>query len=195
MSVEVEARHAASDVDRMPASVLGIVLFICSEAVFFSALFAAWFTARSRSPRWPPSGVTVTPTIGAIVAVLLIISSVAVGLARMQIQRGDVASMQRLLWLAVVLAAVSLAGMGLDLSSLNFTISNASGFGTTYWTIEIVDMAHVAGAAIFGLLVFSRARAGFIRRSNHDLLRGCEYFWHFVVGLSIFTFFVLEVVT
>jgi len=34
--------------------ILGMLLFICSEVMFFSGLFAAYFNVRATSPRWPP---------------------------------------------------------------------------------------------------------------------------------------------
>ena len=34
--------------------ILGMLLFICSEVMFFSGLFAAYFTVRAASPIWPP---------------------------------------------------------------------------------------------------------------------------------------------
>jgi len=38
--------------------ILGMLLFICSEVMFFSGLFAAYFSVRASSPAWPP----VTPS-------------------------------------------------------------------------------------------------------------------------------------
>jgi len=34
--------------------ILGMILFITSEVMFFSGLFAAYFTVRAASPIWPP---------------------------------------------------------------------------------------------------------------------------------------------
>ena len=34
--------------------ILGMILFICSEVMFFSGLFAAYFSVRAQSPSWPP---------------------------------------------------------------------------------------------------------------------------------------------
>src|SRR5215213_5936491 len=33
--------------------ILGMILFICSEVMFFSGLFAAYFATRAASPKWP----------------------------------------------------------------------------------------------------------------------------------------------
>lgn len=195
MAIETAASHApTSGVDRMPPVVLGVVLFICSEAIFFSALFASWFTARSRAPQWPPHGVDVSPTIGAIACALLVLSSATIAMSQSLLRRGDYGAMQDLLRLAAMVALVAIAAQCLDLAQLNFSV-NSNGFGTVYWTTEVVDIAHVAGAVIFGLLVLGRARAGALRQSNPELMRACVIFWHFVVGISIFTFFVLEVVS
>ena len=34
--------------------ILGMILFICSEVMFFAGLFAAYFNVRNTSPVWPP---------------------------------------------------------------------------------------------------------------------------------------------
>lgn len=195
MAVETGARHASTPgVDKMPAVVLGVVLFICSEAIFFSGLFAAWFTARSRATTWPPTGIDVNPTLGAIATGLLILSSVQIYQARMVIRDGDVRGMARLLWGAIILALIALALQTLDLAQLNFSVSH-TGFGTIYWTTAILDCAHIVGAIVFAFLVLDRKWMGVIQRTNHDLMTAAAIFWHFVVGLSVFTFLVLEVVS
>src|SRR5438105_15204039 len=35
--------------------ILGMILFICSEVMFFAGLFAAYFSVRANSPVWPPT--------------------------------------------------------------------------------------------------------------------------------------------
>jgi cytochrome c oxidase subunit 3 len=195
MAVETEARHAPTlGVDKMPPVVLGVVLFVCSEAIFFSALFGAWFTTRARSDHWPPAGIEINPTLGAVAAGALILSSVEIYQARLAIRNGDVRSMARLLWGAIFLALVALALQSIDLSMLTFHVST-NGFGTAFWTIQIADSMHIVIALVFAFLVLDRKWMGAIRRTNHDLLTATAVFWHFVVGLSVFTFLVLEVIT
>ncbi|MGH3247435.1 MAG: cytochrome c oxidase subunit 3 [Trebonia sp.] len=195
MATETEARHApTSGIDKVPSVVLGVVLFVCSEAIFFSALFAAWFTARGRATQWPPAGIEIHPTLGAVASGLLILSSVQIFQARMVIRRGDPRGMARLLWGGIFLALCALAVQLIDLSQLNFSVSS-NGFGTIYWTTSVLDSAHVAGAIIFAFLVLDRKWLSVITRDNHDLMTAAAIFWQFVVGLSVFTFIVLEVVS
>ena len=33
-----------------------MILFICSEVMFFAGLFAAYFNVRANAPIWPPEG-------------------------------------------------------------------------------------------------------------------------------------------
>ena len=40
----------------MDAALLGMMLFIASEVMFFAALFAAYFNAKATLPVWPPEG-------------------------------------------------------------------------------------------------------------------------------------------
>lgn len=195
MAVETESPYAhTSGVDKVPPVVLGVVFFVCSEAIFFSALYAAWFTARGRTNHWPPTGIDIHPTLGAVATGLLILSSVQIYQARMVIRRGEVRGMTRLLWGGIILGLCALGVQLIDLSQLNFTVSS-NGFGTIYWTISVLDSAHVAGAIIFAFLVLDRRWLGAIGRNNHGLMAAAAIFWHFVVGLSVFTFFVLEVVS
>lgn len=193
MAVETGPRHAPTPgVDKVPAVVLGVVLFVCSEAIFFSALFAAWFTARGRATKWPPAGISIDPTLGGIACALLVLSAVQIYQARMVIRRGDVQGMARLLWGGIVLGLLALVAQCIDLARLNFTVST-NGFGTVYWTTEVIDSAHVVGAILFAFLVLDRKWLGAIRRTNHDLMTACSVFWYFVVLLSVFCFLVLEV--
>ena len=39
---------------RHQQAVLGMLLFITSEVMFFAGLFAAYFNVRANAPQWPP---------------------------------------------------------------------------------------------------------------------------------------------
>ena len=50
---EHEAGHRPGGIS---SSLLGMVLFIASEVMFFGGLFGAYFTIRSAATQWPPEG-------------------------------------------------------------------------------------------------------------------------------------------
>src|SRR6266567_2204 len=63
----------------MSGPVLGMVLFVASEAMFFAAFFGGDFTIRADAPGWPPAGVPhLKIDIASILTVVLVASSVAV---------------------------------------------------------------------------------------------------------------------
>lgn len=195
MTAHAVHRSRAVTVDRMPSVVLGTALFVASECVFFSVLFGAWFTVRSRSPQWPPAGIPdVDPALGAIATGVLILSSLGIYLARSSVRGGRRRSMIRFMWLTMALGALALALQGWDISHVGFTVQS-SGFGTVYWMTSVIDSAHVLGALIFLLLVLRLGHARVLTAANHAVLDACTIFWHFVVIASIFTFLVLELVT
>src|SRR5690349_895974 len=95
--MSVEATHAAVPSvrrrDPMPASLLGVILFVASECVFFAALFGAYFTVRSNAGSdWPPAGISEglhAWPLPAIATTFLVLSSVTMQFAIWAIRRGD----------------------------------------------------------------------------------------------------------
>src|SRR5882724_8572507 len=74
----------------MSGPVLGMVLFVASEAMFFSAFFGAYFTIRGNAKVWPPPGIPhLEIDIAAILTVILVTSSLVVQLSLRSIRRGD----------------------------------------------------------------------------------------------------------
>src|SRR5690348_14229158 len=80
---ESAASVAAELVDRQAVrgasgSVMGMVLFVASEAVFFAAFLGIYATSYAAAKVWPPAGITSPslelPTIG---VVLLLVSGAA----------------------------------------------------------------------------------------------------------------------
>ena len=83
--------------------VIGAVVWISSELLFFGSLFGAYFTLRAGSDGpWPPEGAHVELWAGAIGTVLLLTSSVTVhrAVVAARIERPE--SVRR--WLGVTIA-------------------------------------------------------------------------------------------
>ena len=174
------------------SSLLGMVLFIASEVMFFGGLFGAYFTIRSSALRWPPEG---TPHLSAWYAAglttILVTSSVTMQLGVWAIRKND--QRKLMLWLAVslLLGLCFLVGQGLEYSKLigeGMTLSSGV-FGSTFFTLTGFHGAHVAGGACFILIVLLRARSGQFTARHHDTVEMASYYWHFVdvVWLGLFS--------
>jgi cytochrome c oxidase subunit III len=174
------------------SSLLGMVLFIASEVMFFGGLFGAYFTIRSAATQWPPEGTPHLETwYAAVLTAILVSSSVTMQLGVWAIRRND--QRRLLLWLVVslLLGAAFLAGQGNEYRTLieeGMTLSSGV-FGSTFYTLTGFHGAHVAGGAVFILIVLLRARSGQFTARYHDTVEMASYYWHFVdvVWLGLFS--------
>ena len=68
--------------------VLGMVVFVASEAMFFATFFGAYFTIYSVNPVWPPAGFPrLEPELATVLTVVLVSSSVTLQLGVRAIRR------------------------------------------------------------------------------------------------------------
>ena len=183
--------------DPMPPALLGVILFVASECVFFAALFGAYFTVRSQAPVWPPKGIEEglkALPLPAIATTMLVLSSFTMQFAIRAIRMGDRRTMMRLLKVTLVLGAIFLGMQGYDYSQLGFSIHDTV-FGTTFFTMTGFHGAHVAGGLVFIYLMLARGWSGQLTRENHYALEACAIYWHFVdiVWIGLFaTLYILK---
>ncbi len=164
--------------------VLGMLLFIVSEIMFFAGLFAAYFNVRALAVEWPPAdieGFGVNPII-VIATGCLITSSFFAQAGVRAIRRGD---------RTVFLRAFAIAmGLGVTFLALEFTdwtilysegITMGSGtFGTTYFTMTGFHFAHVVGGVVMLSVVLYRGFLGQFSAQHHDMVEATDLYWHFV---------------
>jgi len=183
--------------DPMPPALLGVILFVASECVFFAALFGAYFTVRAQATVWPPKGISegLHPLpLPAIATGMLVLSSFTMQLAVQAIRMGDRRTMLRFLQLTLLLGAIFLGMQGYDYAHLGFSIHDTV-FGTTFFTMTGFHGAHVAGGLVFIYLMLARGWGGQITKENHYALEACAIYWHFVdiVWLGLFsTLYILK---
>jgi cytochrome c oxidase subunit 3 len=188
--VPAEEHHKPGGIS---SSLLGMVLFIASEVMFFGGLFGAYFTIRSSATQWPPEGTDVhlETWYAAVLTAILVTSSVTMQLGVWAIRRND--QRRLMLWLVVslLLGVAFLCGQANEYRTLigeGMTLSSGV-FGSTFYTLTGFHGAHVAGGAAFILIVFLRARSGQFTARYHDTVEMASYYWHFVdvVWLGLFS--------
>ena len=174
------------------SSLLGMVLFIASEIMFFGGLFGAYFTLRSAAPEWPPpDNPHLSAPYAAVLTAILVTSSVTMQFGVWAIRKNN--QRRLILWLAVslLLGAIFLAMQALEYANLireGMTLSSGV-FGSTFYTLTGFHGAHVAGGAAFILIVLLRARSGQFTARYHDTVEMASYYWHFVdvVWIGLFS--------
>ena len=180
--------------------ILGMLLFICSEVMFFSGLFAAYFSVRAASIHWPPVPPQVPealaerfnlhaePWFAGALTVILITSSFTCQFGVWAIRRDDRTGFVRNMAVTLVLGIVFLLGQLYDYSTIGFGISDTP-FGTTFYTLTGFHGAHVFGGAVMLSVVLYRGLAGQFSSRHHDAVEATSLYWHFVdvVWIALFS--------
>jgi cytochrome c oxidase subunit 3 len=174
---------------------VGVIVWLASELMFFSGLFAAFFTLRASTPVWPPKGDTIDAVTVGMATIILLISSGTMQMAVHRTIQGDKAGF--LGWLAMSFALGALFdGMQLsDYIGRSFPISQNAWTGCFY-VLTGIHAIHVAGGLLGMLIMGLRAKRS--KKFGHHTLPAVEflsYYWHFVdvVWIALYaTIFLLK---
>ncbi|HSM38649.1 MAG TPA: cytochrome c oxidase subunit 3 [Candidatus Limnocylindrales bacterium] len=188
--------HAPMEISRreagMPTPLVGMLLFIASEVMFFGGLFAAYFNARASfvgewGPPAPAHELEIFP-IALPITIILVSSSFTMQFGVWAIRRGDQGAMR--FWTAITLALgiIFLAGQLYDYSVVGFGISDGV-FGTVFYTLTGFHGAHVFGGTVGLTILLARATQGQFSQRNHVAVEAVSMYWHFVdvVWIALFT--------
>jgi cytochrome c oxidase subunit 3 len=183
----------------MDPALLGMMLFIASEVMFFAALFAAYFNAKATLPVWPPPGsedILHAIPIPLIATVILIISSFTMQWGTSRIRKGDRTGLNRAiavtLTLGVIFLVIQMYDYYLLFTEEDFGI-NSGVYGTLFYTLTGFHGAHVLGGVIGLTVILSRGLAGQFTKKHHVAVEAVHYYWHFVDVIWVLLFLVLYV--
>ena len=123
---------------------VGVIVWLASELMFFSGLFAAFFSLRADTPNWPPAGdvLDVTPVL--VATILLVLSSFTM---QYGVHRAIMGSRWGFLgWLALTFCLGALFE-GLQISDYlarPFGI-DTDAYGSAFYTLTGFHFLHVLG--------------------------------------------------
>jgi cytochrome c oxidase subunit 3 len=188
----IRAPHHEADVapahggEGMNTALLGMLLFIGSEVMFFAGLFAAYFNARAAAPAWPPEGLehVVVPQLPVLIATgILIFSSLTMQWGVWRIRKGDRTGLNRAVGLTVLLGIVFLGIQAYDYYEFvhehSFGI-NSGIYGTLFFTLTGFHGAHVFGGVVGLSIILLRGVAGQFSARHHIAVEAVSAYWHFV---------------
>jgi cytochrome c oxidase subunit 3 len=183
----------------MDAALLGMMLFIASEVMFFAALFAAYFNAKATLPVFPPDGyedVLQLIPLPLIATAILIASSFTMQWGTSRIRKGDRTGLNRAVAVTLALGIIFLGIQLYDYWELvtveGFSIDSGI-YGTLFYTMTGFHGAHVLGGVIGLAVILSRGLAGQFTRRHHVAVEAVHYYWHFVDVVWILLLLVLYV--
>src|SRR3954452_17881667 len=114
----------ASRTERRPSPLsVGVVVWLASELMFFSGLFAAYFTLRATDHPWPPPDVDLATGRTAIATAILVGSSFTMHLASRAAAANRRTSAVRWLAITALIGVAFLSNQVLEYVQAPFSIS------------------------------------------------------------------------
>ncbi|CAN5200836.1 heme-copper oxidase subunit III [soil metagenome] len=158
---------------------VGTVIWLASELMFFSGLFAAYFTLRSASESWPPGDVELAAGRTAVFTAVLVASSLTMHGAVKAGQRGDRRGAIRWLLVTMVLGVVFLTNQALEYAEAEFFVSSHA-YGSIFYLMTGFHGLHVIGGVLFMGVVMGVIGGTTSRAPAGETVDVCAYYWHFV---------------
>lgn len=160
-----------------------MLMFIFTEIMTIFGLLATYWTMRLEAPVWPPAG---TPEISApfMATILLIVSSLTIGIARKKEMQGDAKGFASMTLVSMVIwalfAVMSVSSWG-DLAAQGFNI-DTNAYATALYGMTGIHFAHI----VFGLLIMLLAIPPALKgRLSPSYARSMTMYVHFVNVLGV----------
>ena len=172
-------------------AVLGMLMFLAFEAMFFAGLLGVFLVFRLASPRWPPLGEPYLP-IGVtwINTGILVASAYTMRRAHRAIRDGNQAGLVHGLGLTALLGAIFLVVQGSEwvrLVHFGLTLQSST-YGATFYTLIGCHGVHVLAAVLWLAAVLLLATRGRFSPERQVSVQLCKIYWMFVVGLWLVLF-------
>jgi len=187
--------HGGSDqlgreaIRQVNPNVLGIIIFISSEAIFFLSLIVTYVVYRGASTSGPGAHVLNVP-VTAVFTLFLWSSSLTMARVTAHLGRNDVAGVRRWLLITILLGAIFLVGQGYEYYHLyadNVTISRNL-WASTFFTVTGFHGLHV----LVGLISMSIMAGVISPGENHPWgatgVEAVSLYWHFVDAVWVVIF-------
>lgn len=173
---------------------LGVLLFIVSEALFFLAIFWAFFHS-ALSPtvelgaQWPPMGIDpINPfELPLLNTVILLSSGATVTYAHHSLIHGGRKAALYGSIITILLAIIFTGFQGIEYSVASFTISDGA-FGTSFFFGTGFHGLHVIIGTIFLSVALWRIYAYHSTDNHHVGFEGGILYWHFVDVVWLFLY-------
>ncbi len=173
---------------------LGVILFIVSEALFFLAIFWAFFHSAltptvELGAQWPPIGIEpVNPfELPLLNTVILLSSGATVTYAHHSLIYGERKGALYGSIATVLLAIIFTVFQGIEYNVSSFTISDGA-FGTCFFFGTGFHGFHVIVGTIFLSVALWRIFAYHLTDNHHVGFEGGILYWHFVDVVWLFLY-------
>jgi cytochrome c oxidase subunit 3 len=165
---------------RVPAPVLGMLLFIISEVMVFGAFFTAYFFIRvSQGDPWPAPGTKLPVEVAGVNTAILVSSSFTVHWAQTAIKRGNHFGLKAGILTTLLLGSTFLFIQINEYANIGFAPQDHAQ-GTIFYALTGLHGAHVFIGLTLLLFVTIRSFRGHYSAEHHKGVEVPGIYWHFV---------------
>ncbi len=159
---------------------VGTMVWLSSELMFFSGLFAAYFTLRSgaKGP-WPPAGIKLDVLQSGIFTLILVMSSVTMQKAVFEAEHGRRKSAIRWIALTLTMGGSFVANQVVEWTHVAFSAST-NAFGSLFFIMTGLHGLHVILGLVGMLFLIGRLAGRTNDPGELPVIQSLSYYWHFV---------------
>jgi cytochrome c oxidase subunit III len=187
-TVDQAARPRRIVHERPPMLAIGVMIWLGSEFMFFSGLFAAFFTIRAHNPVWPPAGTHLDTIQAGVFTAILVSSSFTMQTAVFREEYYNRKSAR-----AWVVATLVLGGMFLGNQFYEWVTQttrwSTNAYGSLFYIMTGLHGLHVALGLVAMIFLLGRMRGPAGDPGELSAFQAVSYYWHFVdiVWLGLFS--------
>jgi cytochrome o ubiquinol oxidase subunit III len=195
----INLAHARKEDERhSEVTVFGFWIYLMSDAIIFALLFATYAAMVGRTAGGPSGPELFDASNAFVETMVLLASSLAIGLSAVALKEGRVGAIQ--LWLGVTLL-LGLFFIGLELREFAGLASKGatpqtSGFLSSFFVLLSLHGLHVLGGCIWIVVMMVQIVTFGLSRQVRSRLVRLSLFWHFLdlVWIAVFTIVYLSAV-
>jgi len=170
---------------------VGVMVWLGSELMFFSGLFAAYLTIRAQDTvkgQWPPAGIHVDVLQAGIFTGILVASSFTMQRALWSEERRHNRSQARR-WVVItfIMGSLFLANQGYEWFHVDFRLST-NAFGSMFYLMTGLHGLHVFVGLVAMSLFMGRLLGPPGDPGERSAFQVVTYYWHFVDVVWIFLY-------
>jgi cytochrome c oxidase subunit III len=174
--------------DRPPMLAIGVMIWLGSELMFFSGLFAAFFTIRSEHSVWPPPGTHLDTIRAAIFTAVLVSSSFTMQKAVFEEEHYNRRSAR--IWVVATLV-LGVAFVTNQMTEWLFlaTRPSTNAYGSLFFIMTGLHGLHVFLGLIAMIFLLGRMKGPAGDPGELSVFQAVSYYWHFVdvVWIGLFS--------
>jgi len=167
---------------------VGVMIWLGSEFMFFSGLFAAFFTIRAHAVQWPPPGTKLDTYQALAFTFVLLASSPTMQFGVWAQERGERAKARAWIVVSFILGAAFLGNQLYEWKTLPFRPST-NAYGSLFYIMTGLHGLHVLLGLIAMVALFARMSGPKGDAGETPVFQAVSYYWHFVdiVWIGLFS--------